>query len=41
MSELEWLDRIEQLSATWKDRCDRVSPTTNRYECQMSILNDI
>ena len=31
MSELKWLDKVEQLSTTWKDRCNLIPPTTNKY----------
>ena len=41
MSELEWLDRVEQLSATRKDRCNLVSPTTNRLGLSRMIFESV
>ena len=41
MSELEWLDRVEQLSSTWKNRCNLVSLTTDRYRFSRMIFEAV
>lgn len=41
MSKLEWLDKVEQLSATWKDQCNLVSPTNTRNELSRKIFEAV
>ena len=41
MPERVWLDRIEHLSSTWKDRCDLVSPLTDRYKVSRMIYEAV
>ena len=41
MREQDWLDRVEHLSSTWKDRCDLVHPTTYKYELSRIIWDGV
>ena len=41
MGEQEWLDRVEQLSSTWKDRCALVFPTTDKYKLRRIIFEAV
>ena len=41
MGEQEWLDRVEQLSSTWKDRCALVFPTTDKYKLSRIIFEAV
>ena len=41
MGEQEWLDRVEQLSSTWKDRCSLVFPTTDKYKLSRVIFEAV
>lgn len=41
MKELEWLDRVEQLSSTWMDRCDLVIPTTAKYQFSRMVFEAV
>ena len=41
MKEQEWLDKVEQLSSVWKDRCDLVIPTTAKYQHSRMIFEAV
>ena len=41
MGEQEWLDRVEQLSSTWKDRCALVFPPTDKYKLSRIIFEAV
>ena len=41
MKEQEWLDKVEQLSSAWKDRCDLVIPTTAKYQLSRMIFEAV
>ena len=41
MKEQEWLDKVEQLSSEWKDRCELVVPTTAKYQLSRMVFESV
>ena len=41
MREQDWLDKVEHLSSKWKDRCDLIHPTTDKYRLSRTIWDGV
>ena len=41
MREQDWLDKVEHLSSKWKNRCDSIHPTSDKYRLSRTIWDGI